>query len=277
MNPETYHDPYSEDSLRKMDPMLLRALLRERVHHTVECRLYPALFGGQKLTRGNEKIALRMLRIWDERGLPSDAPDIVWAKTLVALFEQAVEGRTPHVEGQRPQAFSDEEMGTVEKLISTRRSYRQWTNQPVPEWMIERILWAGTWAPTACDLQPVRYIVITRPETLARFPSREFTGEKAKIILCIDTRPYMVRSTIPKHNQVLDCGAAAQNMLLMAHALGLGAVWSTFNDREIESVRSYFKLPDYVEVVTYISLGFAAETVLPPGRMNVSDYVIEKA
>jgi nitroreductase len=260
-----------------MDPLLLRTLLRERVHHTVECRLYPAVFGGAALKREGMNTALRILKIWDERGLPSDAPDIAWARNLIQLFDQAVEGKTPSFEGRRPEPFNEHDLGVVERVIFTRRSYRQWTDEPVPDRMLQRILKAATWAPTGCDLQVVRYIVVTKPETLARFPAREFAGETAKIIICVDKRAYDIRSATPKRNQILDCGAAAQNILLMAHALGLGAVWSTFNDREIANVRSYFELPDYIDVVTYVSLGFAAEAVLPPGRMDVSDYVIREA
>jgi nitroreductase len=60
-----------------------------------------------------------------------------------------------------------------------------------------------------------------------------------------------------------------QNMLLMAHALGLGAVWLTFVGNQQQAIRQRFRIPDYIDIVSYISIGWPAIEPLPPGRMEL--------
>ncbi len=267
---------YSYHVLMQTDPMVLRALLRERVHHTVETRLYPAIYGGKLLKPGVEETARRILKVWQERKLPEEGADVMWAKQLLKLYDQFQAGQKPSFEGTRPEPLAESEQKVVEKLIINRRSFRQWTDKDVPGWMVDRLLLAGVWGPTACNVQPVRFVVLDTPEALAQLPSMEFSGEKVKIILCLDLRPYEVRVNIPKRNQYLDVGAAAQNILLLAQAMGLGAVWGTFVEREIDRVRKFFALPDYIELVTYVSLGYSSESVLAPGRMGLEDTVLHR-
>jgi nitroreductase len=265
---------YSQESLMNMEPMLLRALLRERVHHTIECRLYSALYGHKALRPLPEDVARRMLKVWRDRNLPEDGQDIQWALHLIDAYDRVLAGERTDIEGMHPHPFGEAERQGVERAIFGRRSYRQWSDQDVSRSVIDRIIEAGMWAPTACDIQPVRFLVLDTKEALAQVPSREFSGEKVKIILCVDTRAYEVRTRIPKRNQYFDCAAAAQNMVLMAEVLGLGAVWSTFNERDLLLVKEVFVLPDYLEVCTYISMGYASESVLAPGRMDLRDVVL---
>lgn len=268
---------YSYESLMNMEPMLLRALLRERIHHTIECRLYPALYAHKELKPLPEEVARRMLKVWRDRNLPEDGQDIQWALRLLEAYDQVLAGEKPNIEGMHPCSFNESERQGVERAIFGRRSYRQWSDQEVAPSMIDRILEAGMWAPSACDIQPIRFLVLDTDEVLAKVPSREFSGEKVKIILCVDTRPYEIRTSIPKRNHYFDCAAAAENMVLMAEVLGLGAVWSTFNERDLLLVKEVFALPDYLEVCTYISLGYASERVLAPGRMSLDDVVLFRA
>ena len=169
-----------------------------------------------------------------------------------------------------------DELNVIERLIINRRSFRQWNDQDVPRSMVDRLILAGNWGPTACNVQPVRYLVVDTKEALEKLHSAEFSGEKIKIILCLDLRPYEVRVNIPKRNQYLDVGAAAQNILILAQAMGLGAVWGTFGEREMVEIRKYFALPEYIELVTYISLGYASESVLAPGRMSLDDIILKR-
>ena len=63
-----------------------------------------------------------------------------------------------------------------------------------------------------------------------------------------------------------------QNMLLLAHALGLGAVWLTFTERQIAVIRDHFHVADYIDVVSYIGLGWPTVQPLAPGRMEPATY-----
>ena len=267
---------YAYEVLMETDPMVLRSLLRERVHHTVECRLYPAVFGGKKLNAGPEETARRLLQVWQERKLPEDGADIRWAKQLFLMYDQILAGQKPAFAGALPAPLPAAEQKAVERLIINRRSFRQWTDQDVPKSTVDRLILAGNWGPTACNVQPVRYLVLDTKEALEKLPSMEFSGERVKIILCLDLRPYEVRVNIPKRNHYLDVGAAAQNILLLAQAMGIGAVWGTFVEREMVEIRKHLALPEYIELVTYLSLGYASESVLAPGRMSLDDVILHR-
>jgi nitroreductase len=267
---------FTRDEMMQMDPMFLRMHLRERVHHTVEHQLYSAIYQGRKLSGTFGAIAREILEVWEARGLPSDAPDIQWIYRLMDLAERVKRGETVEVPGgYTPTPLSETEMATWQKLLVGRRSYRHWDDRPVPRWMVEKILEAGMWAASGCNLEIWRFIVMEDPAVLRKFHNLEFEVEKVKIVCCMDVRGYdHVQYPPPEKNKLLDVGAALQNMALMAHALGLGGCWSTFSDEQIAGIHQHFGLPDYVQVVTYLSLGWAAEAVMPPMRMDWRDAVL---
>lgn len=263
---------YTHEELRELEEGVLRSLMREAAHHGVETRLYPSLNGKKDPFEIPDKLR-KLLQVYEEKGYDMQKADIQWVKEVVRLAEQWNGGKKPEIKGHKPES-NEENLLIGTKLIYGRRSIRQWTEEPVVKQMLEEIIKAGTFAPCACLVQGVRYIVIDDSEDLKNVKSREFDGETAKIITLVDKRPFAILSHIPKKNLLLDVGAAMQNMLLMAEALGLGAVWGTLNDTEIEIISSYFKIPDYYEIVAYISLGHADETVLTPGRISPEEAII---
>ncbi len=267
---------FSREQMLKMDPVFLRMHLRERVHHTVEHQLYSAIYGDRKVGPQFGSIAREILDVWEERDLPRDLPDIKWVYTLMELAERARQGETVQPPGAYlPETLSREEMEAWEKLLFGRRSYRQWEDRPVPSELVEKVLEAGMWAASGCNLEIWRFLVIEDPELLVRWENMEFEIEAVKIVCCIDVRGYDdVDIPPPEKNKLLDVGACMQNMALTAHALGLGGCWSTFSPAQIEDIHNYFELPEYIEVVTYLSLGWAREKVMPPARMSYKDAIL---
>ena len=267
---------FTKEQMIEMDPLFLRMHLRERVHHTVEHQLYSAIYGDRKLGPVFGNIAREILDVWEARGLPKDLPDIKWIHTLMDLAERAKRGEKVEVPGgYLPSPLSESEMKAWQKLLFGRRSYRHWDSRPVPTWMVEKIIEAGMWAGSGCNLEIWRFIVMEDPAVLKEFANTEFEVERVKIVVCMDVRGYRdVQYPPPEKNKLLDIGAALQNMALMAHALGLGGCWSTFTPQQIEGIHKHFDLPDYVEVVTYLSLGWAAEKVMPPARMSYKDAIL---
>ncbi|MGE5483578.1 MAG: nitroreductase family protein [Ignavibacteriales bacterium] len=267
---------FTRGQMLEMDPMFLRTHLRERVHHTVEHQLYSAIFAGRKLGPDFGNIAREIMEVWEARQLPTDLPDIQWCYTLLDLAEKVKRGEKVELPGgYSPVPLSERDMKVWESLLRGRRSYRHWTNEPVPSWMVEKIVEAGTWAAVGCNLEIWRFIVIEDPEILKEFANTEFEVEKVKIVCCMDVRGYRdVDRPPPERNKLLDIGACMQNMALMAHALGLGGCWSTFSAKQIEGIHEHFNLPDYIEVVTYLSLGWAAEKVIPPVRMSFREAIL---
>lgn len=126
-----------------------------------------------------------------------------------------------------------------------------------------------------CNMQIVRFIIMRKPETLQKFHNLEFGVEPVKIVLCTDSRVYRLEPPVPPDkNRILDVGSYMVHMLFMAHALGLGAVWSTFSDAQIKGIQEYYHLPDYIDVITYMSVGWPKERVVPPARMPFTSAVL---
>lgn len=263
----------NNEELINLDSQVLRALIREAVHHGVETRLYPYFNRKRDLFEVPEKVK-RYLATYVKGQLPMDKGDIKWANEIISLLEKSKNGHKPEYEGHAPKAYSKEKLKIVETAIFKRRSIRQWTDEKIPKSLLEKIVKAGIWAPTGCNLQITRYLVLEDEKELQALPSREFSGEAAKIITLADTRPYEMLSHIPRRNMLFDVGAAMQNMLILAEALGLAAVWGTFNDKEIENIKSYFNLEPYYRLCSYISLGYPDEKVLAPGRISTHDAVL---
>ncbi len=154
--------------------------------------------------------------------------------------------------------------------ILSRRSIRKYTAQPVPVEMIEQILRAGMAAPSARNEQPWHFVVVTERDRLANVaavhPYAQMLREASfAVVVCGDTS----RETV-KEYWVQDCSAATQNMLLAAHALGLGGVWLGVYPRpeRIEPIKTLFGLPERVMPLCVLSFGYPDEKKPPADRYD---------
>jgi nitroreductase len=158
-------------------------------------------------------------------------------------------------------------METLE-TIRTRRSIRKYQERPVAEELVEKLLAAAMQAPSARNQQPWQFVVIDDPRLLAKIPGFMPTAPMAgqaplAILICGDL-------SLEKSSGywVVDCAAAVQNLLLAAHALGLGAVWCGVYPREprMEGLRRLLSLPENVKAHSLVVLGYPAEQVPPENR-----------
>lgn len=145
--------------------------------------------------------------------------------------------------------------------ILTRRSIRAYDDRPVPEELVERLLRAAMAAPSARNGQPWQFVVLTDRDMLAKAATiNPYAGMAAQaplaIVICADPRLEKSSGYWP-----VDCAAAAENMLLAAHGLGLGAVWTGIYPREerIEGFRRLLGLPAPVIAHCMIVVGYPAE------------------
>lgn len=169
-------------------------------------------------------------------------------------------------------------METLEAL-RTRRSIRKFEDRPVPEAMITRILEAAMMAPSAGNAQPWQFIVVTGRERLDAMAELQpyvqmVLQAQAGIIVCGD----LSKEKYPGY-WVQDCSAAMQNLLLAAHDLGLGAVWTGIYPQEdrVARYRAMFKLPDQVVPLGFAPLGWPAlhprsESRFKPERVHYNTY-----
>jgi nitroreductase len=149
------------------------------------------------------------------------------------------------------------------KTILARRSIRKYTSEPVGKKDITAMLKAAMAAPSGSDLKPWHFIVVTDRKILDNLASVHPYGRmlfKAPlcIAVCGDT-------TTSASLWVQDCSAATENLLLMATAMGLGAVWVGVYPREnrVKAVRKVLGLPETVAPLNLISIGHPAEEKEP--------------
>ncbi|MEE8591962.1 MAG: nitroreductase family protein [Spirochaetia bacterium] len=160
-------------------------------------------------------------------------------------------------------------MDTI-KAIMTRRSIRRFKDKAVEEKKIETLLRAAMQAPSARNSQPWHFIVITERELLSAIPefhpyAKMLVQAPAAIMVCGDAR---IEESIEYINA--DCSAAAQNLLLAAHDLGLGAVWLGIYPRErrVEEIRKLLGIPRTITPIALVALGYAAEDNGPEERFQ---------
>ena len=160
-------------------------------------------------------------------------------------------------------------------LLKSRRSIRRYRPDPVPDEMVEGLLEAGRWAPSASNRQPWHFIVVRDPAILqevaqhaAYFFIRWAHVAEAPllIVLCGDARNRVYRQFLHE-----DIGLAGSQIMLQAKALGLGTCWIGGLDRK--AIRGILKVPDHVEIVGLLTVGFPAEDPAPPARKPLAEIV----
>ena len=165
-------------------------------------------------------------------------------------------------------------MNTLE-AIHTRRSVRHYQDKPIAEKIINQLLRAAMQAPSARNEQPWHFIVITDKTLLAEIPrihphAAMAPQAAAAILVCGDPELTPVPGYL-----IQDCCLAAHTILLAAHELRLGAVWTGIYPREerMQAMRALFKIPDRIIPLALIPLGYPAnleanETRQPENRYH---------
>jgi nitroreductase len=157
-------------------------------------------------------------------------------------------------------------MDTIDNIM-TRRSIRKYKSGKIPEDIIKQLLEAAMQAPSAGNEQPWHFVVINERKILDQVPSFHphaymLRDAPLAILVCDDLDLEMY-----KNRGILDCSAATENILLAAHALGLGAVWLGIYpvDERINGMRRLLNMPASVVPVSLVSIGY-------PGEKHQTDY-----
>jgi len=156
------------------------------------------------------------------------------------------------------------------EAMRTRRSIRKFTEEPVPDDVLERLFRAAMAAANSGGQQPWRFIVVDDPKLRDELASLKiergpYYRSPQLIVVCGD-----IGSMRWKMHWLADCAAAIQNLLLAAHALGLGAVWQElypYHER-VAKVRGLLGIPDTVYPMAVISIGHPAEKKPPVDRYD---------
>lgn len=154
------------------------------------------------------------------------------------------------------------------KNILTRRSIRKYIQKAVPEKDVRELVNAGMHAPTARNLQPWHFVVVDKRDlidqlAIAHPHAKMLKQASLAILVCGDKTIQEAEGYI-----IQDCSAATQNIMLTAHALGLGSVWLGMYPREerMQKVSELLDIPGHILPVALISIGYPDELKETPER-----------
>ncbi|HDJ21957.1 MAG TPA: nitroreductase family protein [Candidatus Bathyarchaeota archaeon] len=154
------------------------------------------------------------------------------------------------------------------EAIYSRRSIRVFTGDEVPQEDVEKMLRAAMTAPSACNQQPWHFVVVRDKETHRRIMGvQKYTAmlEKASVAIIVCAQPGLEKCP---GFWVQDVSAAAENILLAAHALGYGATWCGLYPRDdpVWGVREIIGAPKDVVPFCVIAVGVPGEEKPPSQR-----------
>jgi len=180
--------------------------------------------------------------------------------------------------------------------IKDRRSCRNFSTEALEDTVIERILDAAVWAPSPLNMQPWQFTIISSEEKKEEvFQEAErcrkwaveasgwkwlnnytvdFLKAAPVIVLVVGDSKKTGVDMFQEEGSVgyqLACGAAIQNMLLAAHAMGLGSLWFTFFDKQ--EIRKIFDIPDDKTPVAMVCIGKTAKDPASVPRKSIKDKV----
>ncbi|MCL1976778.1 MAG: nitroreductase family protein [Candidatus Bathyarchaeota archaeon] len=192
---------------------------------------------------------------------------------------------------------------STKDLLRQRRSIRRYTNQPVPDRLILKTLEAASWAPSAHNAQPCRFIVVLDRAVkqclavaMAEAWERDLVKDKRRInqvsidfsISRFSTAPVLIVACLTFENMrqysdkkrllfehdlaVQSLGAAIQNMLLSASENGLGACWFSAPMFCKDAVRQVLGVPETVEPQAIILMGYPDEKPAVMQRKVVEEF-----
>jgi F420 biosynthesis protein FbiB-like protein len=189
------------------------------------------------------------------------------------------------------------------EVVKNRRSIRKYTSKPVQKEVILEVLEAAGCAPSAHNSQPWRFIILqdlqvkrnladAMAEAWAKDLQRDgimvepdkrververFASSPVLILACltvVDLRkfPDSERQMCERDLAVQSFGAALQNLLLAAHAKGLGACWFCAPSFCKETVRKILRIPNTVEPQAFVAMGYPAEKPRVPTKKLLEGY-----
>lgn len=171
-------------------------------------------------------------------------------------------------------------------ISKMRVTVRKFSQKPVEEEKIEKILEAGRWSPTAVNAQPQRVLVLNTPENLAKVKefcsfgydqkyvdlSKEcddkangkiniYYGAPLVLFVCYDKTACWTHPQNGKSSGATDGTIVATHMMLEAASIGLGTVWISYFDEE--KAKELLNIPETWQPVCMIYVGYPADDFVP--------------
>ncbi len=158
----------------------------------------------------------------------------------------------------------------IENMI-TRTSVRAYEAKAVEDAKVEQMLRAAMSAPTAINKQPWDFVIVDDPAKLKELAdslsnAKMAAGAPLAIVVCGNMQKAIEGEG--RDNWIADASAATENLLLAAHSLGLGAVWTGVypSAHRVDVIRDVLELPGYVVPLSLVPIGYPAENPQPKDK-----------
>lgn len=170
----------------------------------------------------------------------------------------------------------------VFEAIGKRRSVRRFRQKPIPVETLKKLVDAARVAPSAANLQPIRYILVTNHDLRKKiFPAIKWAGYVApKGTPSPGEEPIayvivLANKDVAREDYQLDAGAAIENLLLTAVEEGIGSCWLGAIDRH--AIREILDVSDLFEIESVVALGYPNEDPIAEPMKNSIEYWMDES
>ncbi len=152
-------------------------------------------------------------------------------------------------------------------LVKKRKSLRTYLDKPIPRQDLLSCIEAARLAPSACNAQPWKFLIIDDKDTIKSlvkdichtiYSFNKFIGEASALVIVISQKEGFLRKAAGKikgtNYYLIDIGIACQHLALQAQELGIGSCWIGWFDEK--KLKKNLKLPKKNKIDTIMSLGY---------------------
>jgi len=180
---------------------------------------------------------------------------------------------------------------TLKQIIEKRRSVRKFKDEKIQEDLVNELIDAARLAPSACNAQPTRFILIQDNKTKELLKENNifrqaFVYDAPLIIVCLGDASVFPNETLKKHygsfdkevlgdvGAIRDVAIATQNLVLMAIELGLGTCYIGLVDRK--KIKEILEIPKNYVLPFVIVAGYPDESPKASARKSTKEIIIKK-
>jgi nitroreductase len=162
-------------------------------------------------------------------------------------------------------------------IIKSRRSVRKFQKKEIPQEIVDKLIEALIWAPSAGNLQSRKFYFIfnqgIKEKLVEAAGGQDFISQAPLVIIgCTDDKIiYRYGERGKNLYSICDVAASIQNLMLSAQEFGLGTVWvGAFNEKEVSKI---LNLPENLRPIAIIPVGYPAEKPMAPPRVSKEEAI----
>ena len=150
-----------------------------------------------------------------------------------------------------------------DKLIAERFSVRNFKNKHLPQNVIDKILRAGHLAPTGCNFQPQRILVMNTDISTKKLKdcTKCHFDAPCAMLVCYNKEESWIRKYDGALSAPIDASIVATHMMLKAHSVGVGVCWVMHFDPD--AMRKTYNIPENIEPVALLVMGYPDDNATP--------------